>query len=131
MIPVDIDNFIVYTVANYWLYGSIYIKNADVIPKELSNCSSLATLYLSDNKIIDISALSNCLYLTTLHLSNNQIVDISPLSNCSSLTTLYIGNNKIIDISPIIKCKNLIYLYAQNNNIKSKITFSSHIYVQY
>ena len=34
MIPVDIDNFIVYEIFDYIRKGSIYIKNTNVIPRD-------------------------------------------------------------------------------------------------
>ena len=133
MIPADIDNFIVYRIYPNNSYGSrIIIKDSShiiikglfrKIPKEIGNCSYLTHIYLSNNRIVDISTLSNCSSLKYLDLASNKIVDISALSNCFSLEYLFLDNNKILDVSALYNCSSITYLYLNNNKIKNKIKF--------
>ena len=135
MIPADIDNFRIKIISTYFIQGNgktVRVEGSFVkIPREISNCSSLVMIHLSDLKIEDISALSNCKKITILHLHNNKIVDISALSKCSSLTMLNLRNNKIVDITPLLKCEALDDLYVENNNIQSKLNFNRRINVRY
>ena len=61
---------------------------------------NLTALYLSNNRISDVSALAALNNLTWLYLSNNQISDISALAALENLTRLYLSNNQISNISP-------------------------------
>ena len=100
MIPADIDNFMVTRIANSGsIIGCIYIRDVDILPKEISNCVKLTLLHIQFTRMMDISALSNCRLLTKLYLHHNKIEDISALENCKLLTISPIGNNRIQDIS--------------------------------
>jgi internalin A len=61
--------------------------------------SNLTDLYLSNNRITDISPLSALANLTQLSLNNNQIADISRLFSLANLTQLYLGDNQIADLA--------------------------------
>ena len=122
MIPADIDNFIVYMISQNYIDGSILINNFSIkyIPKEISNCTKLARIYICTGKIVDITALSNCISLKVIFIENNRIRDISALSKCIMLKKLYLTNNKIIDVSALSKLPKLTKVDLMFNKIKNK-----------
>lgn len=117
MIPVDIDNFNI-TAVGYRCKGSIFVnKIIEYIPKEIKNCRLLRSLYLANNRIIDISPLSNCPSMQHLDISGNKIIDISVLSsklNSSLLRALNLAHNPIVDFSTLSKLLSLTNLYLDN-----------------
>jgi len=67
----------------------------------------LKILDLSHNNIENINALNSCIFnksLTQLYLSNNKIKDLSVFNNAifCKLNTLFLNNNCIKDISPLV-----------------------------
>ena len=131
MIPVDIDNFMIYNLSTYNGDYCVYVRDINIIPKEISNCIKLTHLSIANSKIVDISALSNCTELTVLNLARNKIVDISALSNCTKLTTLVLNNNKIIDISILSKCILIKQLFVMENCINARPMFNQSIAIYY
>ncbi|MEG3843682.1 leucine-rich repeat domain-containing protein [Microcoleus sp. herbarium14] len=87
--------------------------------------STTTTLYLSNNRITDISFLGSLTNLTTLDLYNNQITDISFLGSLTNLTTLNLGANQITDISSLGSLTNLTTLHLYNNQITDISSLSS------
>ncbi|MBS0603672.1 MAG: leucine-rich repeat domain-containing protein, partial [Verrucomicrobia bacterium] len=87
------------------------------IPPEITRCTQLVNLYLSNNRITDISALRQLAQLQHLYLSNNQITDIPALESLTQLGTLYLSINRITDISALRKLALLQYLSLSYNEI--------------
>ncbi|MEM9544953.1 MAG: leucine-rich repeat domain-containing protein [Bacteroidota bacterium] len=105
------------------------------IPKEISDLTSLTSLYLSNNELDDIQSLEKLTSLTTLYLSNNKLSDIQSLEKLTSLKTLYLDNNQLNDIQPLVKLTSLTRLYLYNNQINDiqpleKLTSLTRLYLQ-
>ncbi len=99
------------------------LKTLSLGGNEIIDCSflkylpGLTTLYLSENEIIDCGFLKYLPGLTTLYLSDNEIVDCSFLKYLSGLTTLYLNDNKIIDCSALKDLGGLTTLDLGGNKI--------------
>jgi Leucine-rich repeat (LRR) protein len=74
-------------------------------------------LYLSGNKISDISSLRTLQDLQELYLSGNQISNITPLQFLTNLTQLELDNNTVSDIAPLKPLRNLQSLNLSSNQI--------------
>ena len=91
--------------------------------KGLEHATNLTELYVSYNRIWDISPLRGLTNLTKLRLAGNAISDISALSGLTNLTNLMLGDslpgggNVILDISPLRGLTNLTYLMIVHNHI--------------
>ena len=89
--------------------------------KGLEHATNLTELYVSYNRIWDISPLRGLTNLTKLRLSGNAISDISALSGLTNLTQLFLGDalggNVILDISPLRGLTNLTFLKIGYNHI--------------
>ena len=85
----------------------------------LSGLTSLTELNLAANSISDVSALSGLTNLTFLAINENgDIADISALGGLTSLTgTLWIGGNSITDLSALSELASLTTLNAWDNSI--------------
>ncbi len=107
---------------------TLELRNCDIttLPQELSDCIWLDTLYLSANKISDISCLKSLTQLKGLLLSSNQISDISYLKNLTHLKRLNLSENQIIDISCLKDLTQLEGLYLDDNLI-SDISFLKNL----
>ncbi|KAA3610504.1 MAG: leucine-rich repeat domain-containing protein [Calditrichaeota bacterium] len=101
------------------IYG-LKLKKED--KADLKNFTNLQSLYLSYNKISDISFLKGLSNLQSLDLSSNKISDYSFLKGLSNLQSLYLSYNKISDISFLKGLSNLQSLYLSSNKI-SDISF--------
>jgi hypothetical protein len=96
----------------------------------LEYATSLETLYLNSNQIIDIGALAGLSKLQTLWLDNNQIADISDLAGLTNLQTLWLDNNQIADISDLAGLTNLQYLLIYDNQVVNISALTSLINLQ-
>jgi hypothetical protein len=84
----------------------------------LEYCVNLERLYLTGNRVSDVSPLQGLTKLTDLDLSSNVITDITLLEGLINLTDLRLSNNQIGDISPLVDIvPNLGILYADRNQI--------------
>jgi Leucine-rich repeat (LRR) protein len=72
---------------------------------------SVTELYLSSNKIVDLSPLAFLTNLTMLYLSGNQISDLTPLASLTNLTKLYLGYNHIVDKTQLSSLNNTLISY--------------------
>ena len=132
MIPVDIDNFLLFAIANAQGEKYLYIEYpVSYLPKEIGNCRTLTKIFINEDEIADISVLSNCVNLTYLDLAYNKIKDISALSNCINLISLDISYNKIIDASSLSNCILLKTVYAWSMKIIKKPVLNSKVSVFY
>lgn len=81
----------------------------------------LRTLELKNNNIVNISALKDCFNISTLDLSGNQIADISAIATIDNLSNLDLRNNQIANISPLAENQKFIdsepVIYLSNNKI--------------
>ena len=97
--------------------------------KGLEHATNLTELYVSYNRIWDISPLRGLTNLTKLRLSGNAISDISALSGLTNLTQLFLGDalggNVILDISPLRGLTNLTFLKIGYNHITDVSPLSS------
>lgn len=83
------------------------------LPDQIGNMKQLKVLWLSNNKISDITPLNNLTNLEMLLLECNNITDISPLEGLSSLRTLSVSFNKINNINELANCDNMTQLYME------------------
>lgn len=73
----------------------------------LEHCVNMASLYLNDNRISDISVLPKLhspeggTRLREIDLSNNLLTDISPLAGLVQLEMLNLSGNQLSDITPL------------------------------
>ena len=67
--------------------------------------------------------------METLYVSSEKIADISPLSGLTNLTKLYIASNLITDVSPLFGLVNLekLYLFASSIGQEQYAELKSHI----
>jgi len=79
--------------------------------------TSLSSLYLTGNKISDITPLGNLTKLSSLSLGRNQIKDIAPLVKVNRLMTLELKENDIADVTPLAKQTELSLLMLERNKI--------------
>jgi len=95
------------------------LKDADILSIDgLEYCTSIETIDLSSNYIIDVSCLSGLTTLQSLNFHNSMIIsDISPLSELTNLMYLDLYDNNISDISPLSELTNLMYLDLYDNLI--------------
>lgn len=84
----------------------------------LSSLTQLKKLWLTGNKLKDISALRPLRRLEVLSIAQQeQPLDISPLSDMRVMIELYLYRNKITDISALKNMRILIVLRLNNNEI--------------
>jgi internalin A len=97
----------------------LLLKEVDTKDCNLANSklSSLNSLDLYYENIINIEPLASLTNLTSLDLIGNQISDIKPLARLTNLTYLSLGKNQISDIKPLASLVNLIHLSLHNNQI--------------
>ena len=83
----------------------------------LKGLTSLSALYLSSNKITDVTSLGGLTKLSSLYLDHNQISDLSVLTKVTKLSSLDLKDNKISDLSPLGKQTDLRTLIIEKNKI--------------
>lgn len=79
--------------------------------------SSVRSLHLTNNDIVDLSALATLNTLESLNLGNNQISDISQLEALTGLVNLYLEDNEIADVSQLSALTNLEILQLANQSL--------------
>ncbi len=103
------------------------LNNLDMRDNQISDITPLAqnqkfaesgpTIYLSNNKIVDLTPLSNFKNSDSIWLDDNLIEDVSPLASCTMLEHLSIKNNRISDLSALGDMANLNRVFAIGNPI--------------
>lgn len=90
--------------------------------------TNLRYLYLSGNKIEDISSIKHLKGLRVLFLRDNQIKDIRPISELENIGVIYLRNNLISDISPLVENNSLteVWVWLEGNPL-SEISISRDI----
>ena len=81
----------------------------------IENLTSLESLSLQHNHLVDITPLSTLTGLKQLSLGWNDISDITPLSGLNNLQTLGLWGNDISDISALAEMESLYYLDISDN----------------
>lgn len=79
--------------------------------------SSLLSLTLDENGIIDVPDLSALANLTTLRINHNLIGDLTPLASVPRLSELYAAGNRIASLLPIAAAFRLHILDFTDNQI--------------
>ena len=96
---------------------TLYIKNQKEINmsriSELN--SSLKYLELTNNEITEIKGIDKMTRLETVNLGGNLITKIEGLQQLTNLRTLYLNNNNIEDITPLAANTSLLYLNLKGN----------------
>ncbi|MDD5090142.1 MAG: leucine-rich repeat domain-containing protein [Candidatus Wallbacteria bacterium] len=101
----------------------LIVKHIDLPTKGVSTmeglqyCPNLETVFLSGNRIRDLTPLSGLRKLSTLDLADNLITDLSPLAGLKQLNKLDLSMNKIVDISPLRGLPQLVSLDLKHNQI--------------
>ena len=72
----------------------------------LAGLTSLTSLDLWLNDIVDLTPLAQLLGLTNLDLESNQIGDLTPLAQFLGLTNLDLRSNQISDLTPLVTNSN-------------------------
>ena len=83
----------------------------------LEHCGNLKSLYLSDNRLSDISRLAPMTNLIELDLSRNQIQDLAPCQSMLKLENLLLSDNLIQDISFLAELENLRVVDLEQNQV--------------
>jgi hypothetical protein len=107
-------------ITHLWLSDN---KITDISP--LSALTNLEMVWLSKNQITDITALSGLENLRHVDLDNNQVADLSPLSVLTNLDSLWLNSNQIADLAPLAVLKKLEYLRLFENQINDIAPLSS------
>ena len=93
-----------------------------VLPENIGNWTSLASLYLEWNRISTLpETFSDMIGLQSFHMNNNILENLpDSLGNLDGLYFLDLGYNKIGSLpESICNLNNLIYLWLFNNNLES------------
>jgi Leucine-rich repeat (LRR) protein len=83
----------------------------------LEKCPNLASLDLSQNKILDLRPLQTLVKLEYLNLATNQVSDLAPLAGIASLQYIELSHNRVKELRPLATLTNLASLYLGNNRI--------------
>ena len=87
----------------------------DISP--LADLAGLRKLYLSDNDIEEITALASLGSLEELDLQHNPVGDLTPLSGLTGLSRLDVKDCGLTDLQPVAGMKKLASIDASNNKI--------------
>ena len=102
-------------------HGTIGTEAGDKRPHGLQHATNLKRLFLSGNRLSDVSPIANLTNLTTLSLSSNSLSDIHPLANLTNLKhlflRLFLSKNRLSDVSPIAGLTNLTTLSLSSNSL--------------
>ena len=79
--------------------------------------TNLASLYLGNNQITDISPIVKLPRLASLYLDRNRIKSIAGIGHLGGLTALSLNSNAISDLAPLDGLTNLFYLFLENNKV--------------
>ncbi len=94
-------------------FNNCSVENIDF----LKNCTGLAFLNASGNKISNISVLNNSVNLYEIDLSINNIASIKAFANLNKLTVVNISKNNIKSLNGLENALELKEIYAANNQI--------------
>lgn len=100
---------------------SVNLSDNEIVDVSILCKSSLKLnkIYISNNKITDISSLAVCNFVKVFIAHNNALTDISAIKNWSELSKIDVSFNQIGDISPLSECLKLDYVDLSDNKILS------------
>ncbi|WEV75382.1 leucine-rich repeat domain-containing protein [Bifidobacterium sp. ESL0800] len=115
--------------------GNLFLSNDKISDlSNLSGLSQLTTLHLTDNAISNLSSLvpssGSLPKIEELYLDDNQIQDLRPLASLTTMKTLKLKRNNISDITPLTSMTGIWALYLDNNQI-SNISSITHAHYQW
>ncbi|WEV65830.1 leucine-rich repeat domain-containing protein [Bifidobacterium sp. ESL0764] len=115
--------------------GNLFLSNDKISDlSNLSGLSQLTTLHLTDNAISNLSSLvpspGSLPQIEELYLDDNQIQDLRPLASLTTMKTLKLKRNNISDITPLTTMTDIWALYLDNNQI-SNISSITHAHYQW
>jgi internalin A len=99
------------------------LSTLEEVPRSVQN------LYLSCNRITNLTTFSHLKEVVILDISYNELSDISCLSSLSNLRDLNVSHNSIVDITPILRNQKLQSVDLRNNQIR-KLDFRFSILPQ-
>lgn len=94
---------------------SLVLSNNNLVSLDLSGCNQLAGIYCDKNQLTEIKY-EKSLPLEALSLNDNKLTGLLDLSGCSNLKSLYIINNAITNLD-LSGCSNLSFITCDNNKI--------------
>lgn len=100
--------------------SAVSVPSGDIHQLDLLGVTSLTASSLG---ITDLTGMEYWTTLETLNLSGNSIVNISPLGANVALTSLDLSNNSISDISPITMASGNLYLKSNPLNSVAYTTY--------
>jgi internalin A len=100
-------------------------KLNDMFWKVLQRFDKLKILYLTENKLVDLSPLSSLSGIQILHLGGNEISNLSSLSSLSGIQTLRLGGNQISDLSALSSLSGIKRLDLSHNQVSDLSALSS------
>jgi Leucine-rich repeat (LRR) protein len=83
----------------FFLRDLVNVAEGDLLTGDVQ---SITSLNLSSQNISLLGGLENFTSLATLSLVDNLIVDVSPLQNLAQLQTVSLANNEVRDIEPLV-----------------------------
>lgn len=90
---------------------------------DLSKMPNLEQVYISMQRISDISPLAALKKLETVDIKNNPVTDISPLGELMFLKRVSLFDTHVTDLSPLVQCPMLMELNAGKLPIRSLEAF--------
>lgn len=90
---------------------------------DLSKMPNLNQIFLSMQRITDISPLASLQNLEVVDLKNNPVTDISPLGELKFLKRVTLFDTRVTDLSPLSSCPMLCELEAGKLPIQSPAAF--------
>ena len=103
-------------------------KIFDLTP--LANLPKLLALEAASIEVSDFTPLANLTRLEVLNISSNEVSDLTPLANLTQLEKLYASNNKISDLTPLANLLKLEHLYIDHNEV-SDLTPLANLNLQF
>ena len=112
----------------YGQLREVYLSNNKLYDiSALANAPALSMLSLSGNglKTDDLDQLDSFPYLNYLSLAHNQIDSVEPLASLTNLTDLRLQHNQIKDVSALRSMEFMRALYLGHNQITSGVEYLS------
>lgn len=85
------------------------------LPEQISQLTSLKTLFCQQNRLTDLTPLAKLTQLTILRCWGNKLSDLKPLAGLTKLTKLNCGDNQITTLEPLAGLTQLNGLGCQGN----------------
>ena len=106
------------SIDNWWLLSDLYASGCSIAKVELGNCTELARIDLSGNKIEDISSIATLAQAVSINISDNLIKELPVMATMSGLKTFIAFGNEIVNVENIAKQTSLTELNMSDNAIE-------------